>query len=140
MSKVIIYTDGSYSPNHPLGRGGWGVVLIWGRTIKKMQGEEINTTNNRMELTAVINGLYALKWGCIVDLYTDSQYVQQGMMKWMHRWAAEGWPFDIKNLDLWRLVYQLYGQHRITAHWVRGHSGNYYNELADRLATGRERA
>ena len=140
MSKAVvdIYTDGACSGNP--GPGGWGALLRLGDHEKEMFGGEPDTTNNRMELTAVIEGLRALKRPCEVDLYLDSQYVRQGITEWIAGWKARGWRTaskqPVKNVDLWQQLDALVGGagHRIRWHWVRGHTGHEGNERADALA------
>lgn len=130
--RIQIYTDGSVYPN-PNGMGGWGVVLISPNKILELYGGVPNSTNNRMELTAAIEALKALKRPCIIDLYTDSEYLQKGITEWIDRWIAKGWR-KVANPDLWQELHTLTLDHIITWHWVRGHVGNKYNERADELA------
>lgn len=134
--KIIMYTDGACR-NNP-GPGGWGVVLIYGEHTKKLSGSVASTTNNRMELTAAIEGLANLKRHCQVDLFTDSQYVKNGVEKWVAKWKANGWRSStkkpVKNQDLWEQLEAQLQQHQVSWHWVKGHSGNVYNDEADRLA------
>ena len=136
MSQVTLYTDGACKGNP--GPGGWGVVLFYGDHEKYLWGGEPNTTNNRMELKAAIEGLAALKRQCDVDLYTDSQYVRNGINQWMANWKRNGWRTSarkpVKNVELWQRLDELVQSHRIQWHWVRGHSGNDGNEQADALA------
>ena len=136
MQKVTIYTDGACSGNP--GPGGWGCVLIYGDNIKELSGYVPETTNNRMEITAVIEGLKALKESCSVDLYTDSKYVLEGATKWLAGWQEKGWrradKKPVLNVDLWQQLSELLAQHKITWHWVKGHAGNPYNERVDALA------
>lgn len=133
---VTIFTDGACSGNP--GRGGWGAILRFGTVEKELSGGELNTTNNRMELTAVIRALESLKRPCAVDLYTDSQYVKNGVMEWMRGWRARGWKTadrkPVKNVDLWEQMWQLAQTHKVTLHWVKGHAGHPENERADELA------
>lgn len=135
-SRIVLYTDGACSGNP--GPGGWGVVLEYGTSKKTLYGGEMETTNNRMELKAAIEGLKALKRKCIVDLYTDSQYVKEGINVWIHQWKQRGWKTaskkPVKNVDLWQLLDDLVATHEVHWHWVRGHNGNPGNELADQLA------
>jgi ribonuclease HI len=137
MKKVEIYTDGACSKNP--GPGGWGAILKLGEHEKELSGYVPSTTNNRMELQAVIEGLNALKEPCAVDIYTDSQYVQKGMTEWIHKWIAKGWLREgqekIKNVDLWQKLMALSQKHKLNFHWVKGHNGHVYNERADVLAT-----
>jgi ribonuclease HI len=133
---VEIYTDGACKGNP--GAGGWGAVLRYDGTTSELYGGELHTTNNRMELTAVIRALEALKRRCKVRLHTDSQYVQQGISTWIHNWKKRGWRTaenkPVKNDDLWRTLDELSGRHEIHWIWVRGHAGNAGNEHADALA------
>jgi ribonuclease HI len=133
---VVIYTDGACKGNP--GPGGWGALLSRGAVEKELFGGEALTTNNRMELTAVIEALSALKQPCVVALYTDSQYVRQGIMTWIHNWKKNGWKTSdrkpVKNADLWQALDQLAGNHKIAWHWVKGHADNPGNLRADALA------
>ena len=133
---VEIYADGACKGNP--GPGGWGVLLRAGGAEKELYGGERETTNNRMELTAVIRALEALRRRCKVRLYTDSQYVQKGISQWIHDWKRRGWRTadkkPVKNEDLWRRLDELAGGHDIEWHWVRGHAGHPENERADALA------
>lgn len=132
MGIIEIYTDGACSGNP--GPGGWGVLLRWNGHEKEMSGGESHTTNNRMEMMAVIKGLEALKKPSTVKLYTDSQYVQQGVTQWMKGWKAKGWPARIKNQDLWLQIDSLIQRHNVEFIWVRGHNGHAENEIVDKLA------
>ena len=138
MHPVRIYTDGACKGNP--GPGGWGVVLLTGTTEKELFGGEANTTNNRMELMAVIEALTALKRPCAATLYLDSEYVRKGITEWITGWKARGWRTasrqPVKNVDLWqRLDVLVAGAgHTIDWRWVKGHSGDPGNERADRLA------
>ena len=138
MTEVQIYTDGACKGNP--GPGGWGAWLKSGAPEKELFGGELNTTNNRMELTAVIEGLAALKRPCKVVLYLDSQYVRQGITEWIKGWKAKGWITStkqpVKNAELWRRLDALVstGGHQIEWRWVKGHSGDPGNERADALA------
>ena len=133
---VEIYADGACRGNP--GPGGWGVVLRSRGAERELFGGERDTTNNRMELTAVIRALEALKRHCSVRVYTDSQYVQKGISEWIHSWKRRGWRTadkkPVKNEDLWRRLDELAREHSIEWHWVRGHSGHVENERADALA------
>lgn len=133
---IEIYTDGACKGNP--GPGGWGALLRYNGTEKTLKGAEKNTTNNRMELTAAIKALEALKRPCTVALYTDSQYLRQGMTEWLVQWKKKGWRNSkkepVKNADLWQKLDELSFQHQIQWHWVRGHSGHPENEMADALA------
>jgi ribonuclease HI len=134
--RVTIYTDGACSGNP--GPGGWGALLTVGGRTKELSGGEPVTTNNRMELTAAIMALEALTRPCAVDLYTDSQYVRQGITAWMHNWKRRGWRTadnkPVKNEDLWRRLEAARASHRVIWHWVRGHAGDPNNERVDALA------
>jgi len=136
--EVVMYTDGACKGNP--GPGGWGVWLRSGEHSKELCGGERLTTNNRMELTAVIEGLQALKRPCVVHLYLDSQYVRKGITEWIRGWKSKGWTNaakePVKNADLWRRLDDLVhnGPHRIEWHWVKGHAGDPGNERADALA------
>ncbi|MFV1921581.1 MAG: ribonuclease HI [Methylotenera sp.] len=137
MSKIIeIYTDGACKGNP--GVGGWGAWLKYNEQEKSLFGGEENTTNNRMEMTAVIRALEALKRPSVVKLYTDSVYVQKGMMEWMAGWKAKNWRTankkPVKNDDLWKQLDTLSNQHQIEWVWIKGHAGNEGNERADQLA------
>jgi ribonuclease HI len=133
MSKVVeIYTDGACSGNP--GPGGWGAILRYDGHEKELSGGEKDTTNNRMEMMAVIKGLEALKKESTVHIYTDSQYVQKGVSEWMKGWKAKGWPAKIKNQDLWQRIDTLIEGHKVKFHWIRGHDGHPENERADELA------
>lgn len=133
---IEIYTDGACKGNP--GPGGWGVLLRYKGTEKTLFGAEPHTTNNRMELTAAVKGLEVLKRACEVELYTDSQYLRQGMMSWMEKWKKNGWKNSkkeqVKNADLWQELDEQASKHKINWHWVKGHSGHPENERADQLA------
>ncbi len=137
MKKVIIYTDGACSGNP--GPGGWGAVLIFGEIEKKISGGEKNTTNNRMEIAGVIEGLKLLKEPCEVELFSDSKYVCDGISKWLDSWKKNNWKNSakqpVKNQDLWEEILKLKNIHKISVNWVKGHSNDKYNEIADSLAT-----
>ncbi|PID41398.1 MAG: ribonuclease HI [Proteobacteria bacterium] len=136
MSVIKIYTDGACRGNP--GPGGWGVFLTYGKHKKCLCGGELETTNNRMELTAAIKALQALTRRCEVDLYTDSQYVRKGITEWIKNWQKNGWKTagkkPVKNADLWQALTGETEKHQVTWHWVRGHSGHPGNEKADQLA------
>ncbi len=138
MNHVVIYTDGACKGNP--GPGGWGVYLKSEGFEKELWGGERNTTNNRMELTAVIEALTALKRPCKVSLYLDSEYVRKGITEWIHGWKRKGWVTatrqPVKNAELWQKLDALVhgGAHQIEWHWVRGHAGDPGNERADALA------
>ena len=137
MKQVTIYTDGACSGNP--GPGGWGAVLMYGQHKQEISGGDPATTNNRMELTAVIRGLQALKEPCIVELYSDSKYVIDALEKgWAWGWKKKGWVKSDKkpalNPDLWEELLQLTQVHKLTYHWVKGHASNPYNNRCDELA------
>ncbi len=133
---VTIHTDGACKGNP--GPGGWGALLSWGDHERELFGGEAATTNNRMELTAVIRALESLNRCCEVDLYTDSQYVKNGIETWIHGWKKNGWKTadrkPVKNAELWRALESAAGRHRVRWHWVRGHSDDPGNRRADLLA------
>lgn len=136
MNSVIIYTDGACKGNP--GPGGWGAWLRSGEHERELWGGEALTTNNRMELTAVIEALAALRAHSSVALHLDSEYVRNGITSWIHNWKRRGWKTadnkPVKNVDLWQRLDTLAQAHTIEWHWVRGHSGNEGNERADALA------
>jgi ribonuclease HI len=136
LPQVTMYTDGACKGNP--GAGGWGVLLRHGDSEKELFGGELLTTNNRMELTAVVQGLRSLKKACDVAIYTDSQYVHKGITEWLPAWRRRGWLTadrkPVKNADLWQALEAAAAAHRVRWHWVRGHSGHEGNERADRLA------
>jgi ribonuclease HI len=133
---VVVYTDGACKGNP--GRGGWGVWMRSGVHEKELWGGEALTTNNRMELTAVIQALAALKRQSRVVIYTDSEYVRNGITGWIHNWKARGWKTadrkPVKNIDLWQRLDELRATHTVDWRWVRGHAGDPGNERADALA------
>lgn len=133
---VEIHTDGACSGNP--GPGGWAALMRWNNREKELSGWAAHTTNNVMELIAVISALEALKRPCSVDLYTDSRYVLDGITKWITGWRRNGWKTStkqpVKNVELWLRLESLAAQHRITWHWVKGHAGDPYNERVDRAA------
>ena len=135
-ATVTIYTDGACKGNP--GPGGWGALLIFRDRERELFGGEPATTNNRMEMTAVIRALESLKRACDVDLYTDSQYVRNGIKSWIHGWKKNGWKTSdrkpVKNEDLWRELDALASRHNIRWHWVKGHAENPGNLRADALA------
>jgi ribonuclease HI len=134
--RVVIYTDGACKGNP--GPGGWGAWLRWGEHEKELFGGEPATTNNRMELTAVIRALELLKRRTPVAIYTDSEYVRNGITTWIHNWKRRGWRTadnkPVKNVELWSRLDTLVAEHDVQWHWVRGHSGDPGNERADQLA------
>ena len=134
--RVAIWTDGACSGNP--GPGGWGAVLTFEGTEKDLCGGEQLTTNNRMELTAAIMALEALKRPCEIDLHTDSQYVRGGITGWMAGWKRNGWKTSdkkpVKNVELWQRLEDAAARHQVKWHWVRGHAGDPMNERADELA------
>ncbi len=137
MKTVTIYTDGACSGNP--GPGGWGAILIYGRHKRELSGGEAQTTNNRMELTAVISALELLKEPCAVELYSDSKYVIDALEKgWAVSWQAHGWRKGDKkpalNPDLWERLLELCRTHKVNTHWVKGHAENEFNNRCDQLA------
>ncbi len=136
MKQVEMFTDGACRGNP--GPGGWGVLLRYNGVEKSLCGGERDTTNNRMELTAAIEGLSALKQPCVVALYTDSEYVRKGITEWISNWKKRGWKTaakkPVKNADLWQRLDQETARHTIDWYWVKGHSGHRENEIADQLA------
>ena len=134
--RVVIYTDGACSGNP--GPGGWGALLSSGRHERELSGGEAETTNNRMEITAAIEALLALKFPCDVTLYTDSNYLKQGIMSWIDNWKKKGWKTaagkPVKNKDLWMKLDQARLEHQVTWKWVKGHAGDPGNERADEIA------
>ncbi len=142
MKTVTLYTDGACSGNP--GPGGWGAILEWGGVEKELSGGESATTNNRMELTAVIEGLSALKEPCIVELYSDSKYVIDGLSKgWAASWQKNGWRKADKkpalNPDLWERLLSLTQKHILHYHWVKGHADNPKNNRCDELAVAQSK-
>ena len=135
-ADVVIYTDGACKGNP--GPGGWGALLRAGQAERELFGGAKNTTNNRMELTAVIQALSVLTRSCKVALYTDSEYVKNGITTWIHGWQRRGWRTadnkPVKNIDLWKRLDELAAAHQVEWHWVRGHAGDPGNERADELA------
>jgi ribonuclease HI len=136
VTSVEIHTDGACRGNP--GPGGWGAVLRAGTSEKELWGGEMATTNNRMELTAAIRALEALRKPCRVRAYTDSQYLRRGISEWLEDWKRRGWRTadrkPVKNVDLWQRLDELAARHDVRWHWVRGHAGDADNERADRLA------
>ncbi len=136
MKKIEIFTDGACSGNP--GPGGWGVLLRYNKHEKRMKGGARETTNNRMELTAAIKAIQAVKQSCTIELTTDSEYVRKGITEWMYKWKQNNWKNSskktIKNLDLWQQLDQEVQNHKINWHWVKGHSGHIENEIVDELA------
>jgi len=134
--RVTIWTDGACSGNP--GPGGWGAILAWNQRERELKGGAAETTNNRMELTAAIEALAALKRPATIDFYTDSQYLRGGITGWVTNWKSNGWRTSdrkpVKNVDLWQELDTLSSRHDITWHWVRGHAGTAGNERADALA------
>jgi ribonuclease HI len=133
---VVVHTDGACSGNP--GPGGWGAILQSGAHEKELKGGDPHTTNNRMELMAAIAALEALKKPSMVEMHTDSQYVQNGISQWIHGWKRNGWRTadkkPVKNVDLWKRLDAALERHEVRWHWVRGHAGHELNERADRLA------
>ena len=136
MKQVVIYTDGACKGNP--GPGGWGALLEYNGRQKPLKGGEALTTNNRMELTAAIMALEALREPCQIKLYTDSVYVRSGLLEWLPGWKARGWKTadkkPVKNQDLWQRLDAAAARHEVEWHWVKGHAGDPGNEAADRLA------
>ena len=136
MKEVVVYTDGACKGNP--GPGGWGALLRSGEHTKELFGGERLTTNNRMELMAPIEALASLNQPCVVTIYTDSQYLRNGIGTWIHGWKARGWKTadhkPVKNVDLWQRLDALVQQHRVKWHWVKAHAGDPGNERADALA------
>jgi ribonuclease HI len=136
MAQVEIYTDGACAGNP--GPGGWGAILIHGENRKELNGGEAVTTNNRMELTAAIEALNALKSACQVELHTDSNYLRHGITEWIGNWKKNGWKTSnrkpVKNADLWRQLDAARERHDVRWHWIKGHAGHPENERADELA------
>ena len=136
MKRVEIFTDGACSGNP--GPGGWGAILRFGGVVKELSGGEALTTNNRMELMAAISALNALKEPVTVDLYTDSNYVRDGIGGWIEGWKRNGWRTaarqPVKNVELWQALDEARRRHKVTWHWVKGHAGHPENERADELA------
>ncbi|MBE5073694.1 ribonuclease HI [Erythrobacteraceae bacterium E2-1 Yellow Sea] len=137
MKQVEIFTDGACKGNP--GPGGWGALLRMGRHEKELRGREGDTTNNRMEMTAVIRALEALKEPCEIALYSDSKYVIDGITKWVHGWKKRGWVNAAKkpvaNADLWHDLIEQAARHKISWNWVRGHNGHEENERVDQIAS-----
>jgi ribonuclease HI len=135
LPLVTIYTDGACEPNP--GPGGWAALLISGKHEKELSGSEPETTNNRMELTAAVRALATLKQPCQVSFYTDSEYLRRGITEWLPEWRRRGWKRKggkLANVDLWQELESSLKEHKISWHWIRGHSGNKYNEQVDSLA------
>ena len=137
MKRIELFTDGACSGNP--GAGGWGALLRYKSTEKELSGYEAQTTNNRMELTAVIEALKQLKEKCFITLYTDSKYVMDGVNEWMKNWKANGWrttnkKSEVKNIDLWQQLDEQVAKHEIHWVWVKGHNGHEENERVDKLA------
>ena len=136
MKKVKIFTDGACLGNP--GAGGWCSVLLYKQHKKVLKGGKSHTTNNEMELTAVLEGLKKLKEPCEVEIYTDSKYVANAINEWIHNWSKNNWSVGIKkkikHLEKWKELYDLLKKHKVKAIWIKGHSGIEYNELCDKLA------
>jgi ribonuclease HI len=134
--RVVVHTDGACSGNP--GPGGWGAILEYDGRERELFGGASETTNNRMELTAAIEALSALKRSCAVEIHTDSEYLRNGITQWIHSWKRNGWKTrerkPVKNADLWQALDALIIRHDVAWHWVRGHSGHAINERADALA------
>ncbi len=136
LPHVNIYTDGACSGNP--GPGGWAALLRFGLREKELSGGVLSTTNNRMEMTAALEALKSLKSPCKIDFFTDSEYLRNGITKWMVNWKRRGWKTSakkpVKNQDLWKALDRAIHPHQITWHWVRGHTGHRENERVDKLA------
>ena len=136
MKQVIMYTDGACRGNP--GPGGWGAFITYEGASKEIFGGKPDATNNQMELSAAIEGLVALKEPCQIDLFTDSKYVMDGITQWIHNWKKNNWRTaakkDVKNKELWQKLDELINFHQVQWHWVKGHSGDEGNEMADLLA------
>ena len=136
LNNIVIYADGACRGNP--GPGGWGAFVTDNGTETELCGGEKNTTNNQMELTAVIRAIQSLASPSVVQVYTDSQYVQKGISEWIHGWKRKGWRTStgsaVKNVELWKQLDELVQQHQVEWKWVRGHNGNPGNERADKLA------
>jgi len=134
--KIVIYTDGACSGNP--GKGGWGAILMYNQHSKEISGAQSHATNNQMELKAVIEALKIIKKSHVIEIYTDSKYVMDGITKWVNSWQKNNWltadKKPVKNIDLWKELLDLTSNHQISWHWVRGHSGDKYNEIVDKLA------
>ena len=135
LPRVTIFTDGSCDPNP--GPGGWAALLRSGKVEKVLTGSEAASTNNRMELTAALQALQALKESCRVEFYTDSEYLRRGITEWLPGWKVRGWRRkggQLANVELWQALDKAVGRHQVHWHWVRGHAGHPENERVDRLA------
>ena len=134
--KIVIYTDGACSGNP--GKGGWDAILMYNQHSKEISGAQSHATNNQMELKAVIEALKIIKKSHVIEIYTDSKYVMDGITKWVNSWQKNNWltadKKPVKNIDLWKELLDLTSNHQISWHWVRGHSGDKYNEIVDKLA------
>ena len=137
MKKVVIHSDGACDGNP--GPGGWAAVLQYGEQRREISGHCMATTNNRMELQAAIEALRALKEPCEVELYTDSEYLRDGITEWIRWWKNKGWKTKdrkpVKNVELWKELDALSSGHKVSWHWLKGHAGHVHNERCDRLAT-----
>lgn len=135
--SILIFTDGACEPNP--GSGGWAAVIVDSDQERELSGGERDTTNNRMELTAAISALESLTTPTVIDLYTDSRYVQQGITLWLPSWQARGWRRSdnqpVLNVDLWQALSRLVKRHEVRWHWLKGHAGHPQNERANRLAS-----
>jgi ribonuclease HI len=134
--EIVIYIDGACSGNP--GPGGWGFFMSYNGSTKEEYGSEVNTTNNRMEITAAIKAIQAVKKKYSLTIYTDSTYLKNGITKWIHGWIKHNWKKDskdpIKNVDLWEKLWEIISEHSIDWRWVKGHSGDFGNDKADYLA------
>lgn len=133
LKKVTIYTDGACIGNP--GPGGWAAILQYRGAVREFSGGEMATTNNRMELQGAIEALMKLKERCEVEIFTDSEYLREGISKWIHGWKASGWKKKVRNKDLWLVLDDAASLHKVHWHWVRAHAGNKRNERCDFLAT-----
>ena len=136
MKKVVIHSDGSCHSNP--GPGGWAATLSYGQHTREISGGALATTNNRMELQAAIEALDVLKEPCEIEFFTDSEYLKNGVMDWLSTWRSNGWRTkakqSVKNEDLWRALDNATSRHKISWHWLKGHSGHQHNERCDQLA------
>lgn len=133
VKKITIHTDGACLGNP--GPGGWAAILEYGNSTRELAGGALATTNNRMEMTAALEALACLREPCEVELITDSEYLRDGITKWIHSWKAKGWKKKVKNKDLWLRLDEAASRHLVNWHWVRGHAGHPQNERCDVLAT-----
>lgn len=140
MREYVVYTDGGCDPNP--GPGGWGALILHGKTRRELSGAEEHSTNNRMELTAAIQALNAIEEPAVVTIYTDSQYLQKGISEWMPRWLAKNWrgtSGPVANQELWKKLLAASSRHMVSWHWLRGHAGHAENERVDYLCRAARR-